>query len=70
MSYTLKNKCAICMQNYQCVDIAFVQAAISGIHSVNLINGTQKQLHLGTGSIEIQCDNFRDKNGLPRDTQK
>jgi hypothetical protein len=61
MSYTLKTKCARCKKNIQCIDSTFVQAAISGIHSVNYDNGSRKELHLGSGSIEIQCNNFVDK---------
>lgn len=70
MSYGLKNECNTCMNNYQCIDSVFIQAAISGIHSVNYANGKPKQLHLGAGTIEIQCSNFRGADEQPKPLQE
>lgn len=60
MSYTLKTKCGTCKKNIKCIDSTFVQMAINGIHTVNYDNVARKELHLGAGSIEIQCHNFVD----------
>lgn len=60
MSYSLGSKCNACKKKTNCVDSTFVQAAISGIHSVNWVNGVKKDLHLGAGTIEIKCVNFED----------
>lgn len=66
MSYSLKSSCSLCEKRNNCLDSAFVQAAISGIHMVNYANGKQTQPHhLGSGTIEIQCWNFEDETSKP-----
>ena len=62
MSYSLKSNCPACRKKNDCLDSTFVQAAISGIHSVNYANGKQTTPHhLGSGEIEIKCNNFIDE---------
>lgn len=61
MSYSLSSACHLCTKKKDCVDSTFIQAAISGIHSVNWSNGVQKSLHLGSGTIELKCTNFVDE---------
>jgi hypothetical protein len=71
MSYSLNCKCPKCKKKKKCVDSSFVQAAISGIHSVNWANGAQEQPHhLGCGSIEINCINFENEETPVTDTNK
>jgi hypothetical protein len=64
MSYQLNCKCGTCTKKENCIDKRFVQAAISGMNAEKWINGRAKQSHLGTGIIEIQCENFNDEEQL------
>lgn len=61
MSYGLNCKCNVCTKKNRCVDMTFIQAAISGVHMVNWQHGVDRQMHLGAGTIEIQCCNFNDE---------
>lgn len=63
MSYSLQSNCGVCTKKGQCIDSALVQGAISAIHSVNWANGVARtpQLHLGAGTIKIECCSFDDE---------
>ncbi len=61
MSYSVISKCNVCTKGAECVDSAFIYGAVCGIHQVNWMNVTGgRKYHLGSGSIEIQCQNFDD----------
>ena len=62
MSYGIISNCNVCTKGNECVDFAFIYGAVCGIHQVNWLNvsGGYRQYHLGAGSIEIQCQNFKD----------
>ena len=60
MSYCLVRKCGTCKKKVQCMDSSFVQAAIAGIHSANYTDA-QRQVHLGAGSITIDCCNYQNE---------
>lgn len=57
MSYSLNDKCVQCKKRDKCVDREFIVGAISGIHSNTLDKG-----HLGSGSIDLICQNFDQKD--------
>ena len=68
MSYSLKSDCSACKKKNECLDSTFIMAAISGIHSVNYANGKQTTPHhLGSGIIQILCNNFIDEKRLYAD---
>lgn len=57
MSYSLNNKCGICGKKDKCTDRHFIEGAISGIHQV----WPQEKGHLGSGVVEMSCQNFEEK---------
>jgi len=56
MSYSLNNKCWNCTKEKDCLDKRIIQGAIYIIHSINTNQG-----HLGSGTIDLQCQNFDPK---------
>ncbi len=63
MSYSLLRKCSSCIHKVNCIDSSFVMGAISGIHQANY-NDSQRQVHLGCGEITINCNNYKNENGI------
>ncbi len=61
MSYSLNRKCGSCKKKVRCLDSSFIMAAITGIHQANY-DDSQRQVHLGAGSITINCCNYVDEN--------
>lgn len=64
MSYSLNRKCGYCKKKVECMDSSFVMAAISGIHQANY-NDAQRQVHLGSGTITLDCHNYQDEKESP-----
>ena len=58
MSYGLNSKCGMCLKQNKCTDKHFIEGAISGIHSV----WPTEKGHLGSGTIDLNCHNFEEKN--------
>lgn len=56
MSYSLNTKCGTCEKKDQCTDRHFIQATISGIHQV----WPSAKGHLGSGSIDLNCQNHKE----------
>jgi hypothetical protein len=54
VSYSLYTQCGTCEKKDKCSDRHFIEGAINGIHSVYPMS----KGHLGSGSIEIKCQNF------------
>lgn len=54
MSYSLNTKCGTCQKRNKCTDKHFIEGAISGIHQV----WPAEKGHLGSGSIEMKCQNY------------
>jgi hypothetical protein len=54
MSYSLESKCGTCKKKDQCNDRHFIQGGISGIHDV----WPAEKGHLGSGSVEIKCNQY------------
>ena len=54
MSYSLYTQCGTCEKKDRCTDKHFIEGAISGIHSVY----PSSKGHLGSGSVEIKCQDF------------
>ncbi len=59
MSYSLIHKCLSCNKKDKCTDRHFIEGAISGIHQV----WPMDKGHFGSGSIDLNCSNFVDKDG-------
>ncbi len=57
MSYSLITKCETCIKKDKCNDRHFINGAISGIHSV----WPAEKGHLGSGSVDLNCQNFEQK---------
>ena len=56
MSYSLDAPCGTCAKKNKCNDRHFIQGGISGIHDV----WPMEKGHLGSGSVEIHCQNYDD----------
>jgi hypothetical protein len=54
MSYSLQSECGTCIKRDKCTDRHFIEGAISGIHAV----WPQAKGHLGSGTIELCCNNW------------
>lgn len=59
MSYSLSRKCGTCKKKVACMDSSFVAAAVNGIH-----NDANRQVHLGFGTITIDCCNYSDEKEI------
>jgi len=57
MSYSLATKCNTCEKKDKCTDRHFIEGAISGIHQVY----PPEKGHLGSGTIELNCNNYAEK---------
>lgn len=60
MSYSLNRKCGTCKKKVECLDSTIVMGAISTIHSANYTDA-QRQVHLGAGTITIDCCNYQNE---------
>jgi hypothetical protein len=56
MSYSLITKCFGCVKKDRCSDRHFLEGAISGIHQVH----PPEKGHLGSGSVELNCQNLEE----------
>jgi hypothetical protein len=63
MSYSFNRKCGGCKEKVACMDSSFIKAAIEGIHQANY-NDAQRQVHLGAGTIVLDCCNFKDEKEI------
>ena len=61
MSYSLNTKCGSCASKDKCNDRHFIEGAISGIHSV----WPAEKGHLGSGTIDLNCQNFSEQCSDP-----
>jgi hypothetical protein len=54
MSYSLNNKCGVCLKRADCLDGDIIQGAISTIYSI----WPSGRGHLGSGTVTLDCQNF------------
>lgn len=59
MSYTFNKKCFLCTKKDKCIDFDIIGGAIIAIHSIY----PASKGHLGSGSVDLNCDNYVQKGG-------
>lgn len=55
MTYSFNTPCDTCEKNESCLDSNIIGASINAVYQVG-------NAHKGSGRVNLECDNFVDKN--------
>jgi hypothetical protein len=64
MSWGIGNQCGACKKSDECLDPVIIQNGVNLIHTLWKWDGNgncNKRGHLGSGTIQMNCNNFEAK---------